>query len=40
MRQTTSTGTFLGLVSGRRGHFRLESGHHGGLWLNLDPLSA
>ena len=29
---------FLRLVSGRRGHFRLESGHHGGLWLDLDPL--
>ncbi|HEX6750179.1 MAG TPA: phosphoribosyltransferase family protein [Longimicrobium sp.] len=29
---------FLELVSGRRGHFRLESGHHGGLWLDLDPL--
>jgi orotate phosphoribosyltransferase len=31
---------FLELVSGRRGHFRLESGHHGGLWLDLDPLFA
>ena len=31
---------FLALVSGRRGHFRLESGHHGGLWLDLDPLFA
>jgi orotate phosphoribosyltransferase len=31
---------FLDLVSGRRGHFRLESGHHGGLWLDLDPLFA
>ena len=30
----------LGLVSGRRGHFMLESGHHGGLWLDLDPLFA
>jgi orotate phosphoribosyltransferase len=29
---------FLDLVSGRRGHFRLESGHHGALWLNLDTL--
>lgn len=28
------------LVSGRRGHFRLESGHHSGLWLDLDPLFA
>ena len=25
-------------MSGRRGHFRLESGHHGALWLDLDPL--
>jgi orotate phosphoribosyltransferase len=32
------TAAFLELVSGRRGHFRLESGHHGGLWLDLDPL--
>ncbi|HSU15595.1 orotate phosphoribosyltransferase [Longimicrobium sp.] len=31
---------FLELVSGRRGHFRLESGHHGGLWLDLDALFA
>jgi orotate phosphoribosyltransferase len=34
----TGTAAFLGLVEGRRGHFRLESGHHGGLWLDLDPL--
>lgn len=33
-----STAAFLELVSGRCGHFRLESGHHGGLWLDLDPL--
>jgi orotate phosphoribosyltransferase len=31
---------FLELVAGRRGHFRLESGHHSGLWLDLDPLFA
>jgi orotate phosphoribosyltransferase len=31
---------FLELVAGRRGHFRLESGHHGSLWLDLDPLFA
>ena len=31
---------FRDLVSGRRGHFRLESGHHGELWLDLDPLFA
>jgi orotate phosphoribosyltransferase len=36
----TSTAAFLAMVAGRRGHFRLESGHHGGLWLNLDPLFA
>jgi orotate phosphoribosyltransferase len=34
----TRTAAFLELVAGRRGHFRLESGHHGGLWLDLDPL--
>src|SRR5436309_5699649 len=28
----------LNLLNGRKGHFRLESGHHGGLWLDLDPL--
>jgi orotate phosphoribosyltransferase len=36
----TTTAAFLKLVDGRRGHFRLESGHHGGLWLDLDPLFA
>jgi orotate phosphoribosyltransferase len=35
-----SAAAFLELVDGRRGHFRLESGHHGGLWLDLDPLFA
>jgi orotate phosphoribosyltransferase len=28
----------LKLLSARRGHFRLESGHHGNLWLDLDAL--
>lgn len=28
----------LDLLSARRGHFRLESGHHGNLWLDLDSL--
>lgn len=28
----------LDLVTGREGHFRLESGHHAGLWLDLDTL--
>ena len=36
----TSAAAFVALVAGRRGHFRLESGHHGGLWLDLDPLFA
>lgn len=31
---------FLELVSARRGHFRLESRHHGALWLELDTLFA
>jgi len=31
---------FLELVDSRRGHFRLESGHHSALWLDLDPLFA
>jgi orotate phosphoribosyltransferase len=26
------------LLAVRQGHFRLESGHHGGLWLDLDLL--
>jgi orotate phosphoribosyltransferase len=36
----TSAAAFLELVASRRGHFRLESGHHSGLWLDLDPLFA
>ncbi len=35
-----SVASFLRLVAGRRGHFRLESGHHSDLWLDLDPLFA
>lgn len=31
---------FLALARGRRGHFRLESGHHAALWLDLDGLFA
>src|SRR5688500_7087577 len=31
---------FLKLARGRRGHFQLESGHHGALWLDLDALFA
>src|SRR5436190_9630474 len=26
------------LMAPQRGHFRLESGHHGDLWLDLDSL--
>ncbi len=36
----TSLSDFLALVAGRRGHFLLESGYHGSLWLDLDPLFA
>lgn len=28
----------LALLARRQGHFRLESGHHGDLWLDLDSL--
>jgi orotate phosphoribosyltransferase len=34
----TNLTAFLELVSGRSGHFQLESGHHSALWLDLDPL--
>ena len=36
----TTAEAFLELVSGRRGHFRMESGYHSALWLDLDPLFA
>ena len=36
----TTAARFLELVAGRRGHFRMESGYHGALWLDLDPLFA
>jgi orotate phosphoribosyltransferase len=36
----TTAAAFLDLVAARRGHFRLESGHHSALWLDLDPLFA
>ena len=29
---------FLSLVPAREGHFRLESGHHGRLWFDLETL--
>lgn len=32
-----STG-LLNLLHARQGHFKLESGHHGNLWLELDRL--
>lgn len=28
----------LELMAARQGHFKLESGHHGELWLDLDPV--
>lgn len=30
--------SLLDLVDARQGHFKLESGYHGGLWLDLEPL--
>ncbi|MBC7789613.1 MAG: orotate phosphoribosyltransferase [Anaerolineae bacterium] len=36
----TNAAAFLDLVASRRGHFRLESGHHSRLWLDLDTLFA
>src|SRR5215217_6771371 len=38
--KTETTSSFMSLVGARRGHFLLESGHHGGLWLDLDGLFA
>jgi orotate phosphoribosyltransferase len=35
---TTHSDVVLGLMSARTGHFRLESGHHGELWLELDAM--
>jgi len=32
------TGELLALMAARDGHFRLESGHHGALWLDVDAL--
>lgn len=28
----------LNLLGTRNRHFKLEAGHHGNLWLDLDPL--
>lgn len=36
--QESSQSEFLKLLHARQGHFRLESGHHGTLWLDLDLL--
>lgn len=30
----------VSLLRQRRGHFELESGHHGELWLDLEPLCS
>jgi len=32
--------SFFELTAARRGHFQLESGHHGELWFDLDALFA
>ena len=37
---TPSADAFYRLVAARRGHFQLESGHHGALWFDLDDLFA
>jgi orotate phosphoribosyltransferase len=39
-RSAMAAAEFLALVDGRRGHFRMESGYHGRLWLELDALFA
>jgi orotate phosphoribosyltransferase len=33
-----ATAELSSLLAARRGHFRFESGHHGSLWLDLEPL--
>jgi orotate phosphoribosyltransferase len=38
MGKATETEAVLSLMSARTGHFPLESGHHGELWLELDTL--
>lgn len=35
---TSAPDPILDLLAARRGHFRLESGHHGSLWLDLEQL--
>ena len=39
MNEPSATSLFE-LTAGRRGHFQLESGHHGELWFDLDALFA
>ncbi len=34
----SSQAKLLNLLHARQGHFKLESGHHGNLWLDLDLL--
>src|SRR2546429_3437267 len=38
MPNPTNTEAVLALMAARTGHFLLESGHHGELWLELDAL--
>lgn len=38
MKSDTLQLELLGLLPGRQGHFQLESGHHGNLWLDIDLL--
>jgi orotate phosphoribosyltransferase len=35
---TNPDAQFWELLAARQGHFKLESGHHGDLWLDLDQL--
>jgi orotate phosphoribosyltransferase len=35
-----SATSFLSQIDGRHGHFRMESGYHSSLWLDLDALFA
>jgi orotate phosphoribosyltransferase len=38
MSEVCTSQAVLDLMSARTGHFRLESGHHGPLWLELDTV--
>jgi orotate phosphoribosyltransferase len=38
MQKRTTQEAVMELVAARRGHFLLESGHHGDLWLDLEVL--